>query len=145
MAFSYDVSSSRGRVRLLVMDRDTENEDNQIFTDAEIDAFLALEENSIYQAAAAAARAIGAESGRCKIAYSVLGSALRVDLKGIPDYFNALADKYEEKALAAPGFDILEVGSLIHPAHGIDETEYDSDNDDQDIYYKQDYRSEGQV
>ena len=54
MAFTYDSTTARGRVRLLVSDTDTATAANQIFDDDEIDAFLALENNEVYAAAAAA-------------------------------------------------------------------------------------------
>lgn len=42
MAFTYDPTTDRGQVRLLVYDTDTVNANRQIFTDAEIDAFLSM-------------------------------------------------------------------------------------------------------
>lgn len=51
MAFTYDPTTSRGRVRLLITDTDGSN---VIFQDAEIDAFLALEDSSVKRAAASA-------------------------------------------------------------------------------------------
>lgn len=42
MAFTYDPTTSRGQVRLNIYDTDTVNADRQIFTDAEIDAFLTM-------------------------------------------------------------------------------------------------------
>lgn len=49
--FTYDPSTSAGRVRLLATDTDS---DNAIFTDDEIDAFLALEDDNVKRAAATA-------------------------------------------------------------------------------------------
>lgn len=49
--FTYDVSTSAGRVRLLATDTDV---DNAIFQDSEIEAFLAMEGDSVKLAAAAA-------------------------------------------------------------------------------------------
>lgn len=49
--FTYDPSTSAGRVRLLATDTDSTN---AIFTDDEITAFLALEDNSVKRAAATA-------------------------------------------------------------------------------------------
>lgn len=49
--FTYDVSTSAGRVRLLATDTDV---DNAIFQDSEIEAFLAMENNNVKLAAAAA-------------------------------------------------------------------------------------------
>lgn len=49
--FTYDPSTSAGRVRLLATDTDS---DNAIFSDDEIDAFLALEDDNVKRAAATA-------------------------------------------------------------------------------------------
>ncbi|MCX6024018.1 MAG: hypothetical protein NTZ05_20260, partial [Chloroflexi bacterium] len=52
MAFAYDVTTDRGKVRLLIPDRDTATVANQFFTDAEIDAFLSMEGDNVKRAAA---------------------------------------------------------------------------------------------
>lgn len=52
MAFTYDPTTSRGKVRLRIYDTDTVNADRQIFTDAEIDAFLTLNTDIVILAAA---------------------------------------------------------------------------------------------
>lgn len=51
MSFTYDPSTSAGRMRLLATDTDS---NNAIFSDDEIAAFLALEDDSVKRAAAAA-------------------------------------------------------------------------------------------
>lgn len=51
MAFTYDVSTDIGKVRMLITDR---NEARPIFQDAEIQAYLDLEDSSVRRAAAAA-------------------------------------------------------------------------------------------
>lgn len=60
MAFTYDVATSRGRVRLLASDRDSAN---PIFQDDEIDTFLALNPGlgTVYHAAADALETIAAD------------------------------------------------------------------------------------
>ena len=60
MAFTYDPTTDRGRVRLQIGDTDTVNADRQLFTDAEIDAFLALNTSIVKLAAADALEAIAA-------------------------------------------------------------------------------------
>lgn len=57
MAFTYDVATSRGQVRLLATDTDV---DNPIFTDAEIDYFLTLYSDNVRRAAAKALDTIAA-------------------------------------------------------------------------------------
>lgn len=58
MAFTYDPTTDRGRVRLLATDRD---EATAIFADDEIDAFLAMESSSVRLAAAVALETIAAD------------------------------------------------------------------------------------
>lgn len=58
MAFTYDPTTDRGRVRMQIGDTDTVNADRQLFTDDEIDAFLALNTNIVKLAAADALQAM---------------------------------------------------------------------------------------
>jgi hypothetical protein len=58
MSFTYDPSTSLGRVRMLCTDRD---ETNPIFQDAEIEAFLGIEGNSVRLAAALALETIASD------------------------------------------------------------------------------------
>lgn len=58
MSFTYDVSTDRGKVRMLCTDRD---ETNPIFQDAEVDAFLAIEGGSVRLAAALALETIASD------------------------------------------------------------------------------------
>lgn len=55
MAFTYDVSSPGGQVRLLIFDT---NSDSYVYEDAEIAAFLTLEHGSVRRAAALALEGI---------------------------------------------------------------------------------------
>jgi len=58
MAFTYDPTTSRGRVRLLIPDR---IESSAIFTDAEIDTFLSLETANVRRSAAMALETIASD------------------------------------------------------------------------------------
>ena len=60
MAWTYDVTTNRGKVRFMVGDTDTTD---QLLTDAEVD-FLLGEEGNNYLAAASAAKAIAAKYSR---------------------------------------------------------------------------------
>lgn len=51
MAFTYDVTTDRGRVRMLIPDSSSTS---YVFEDNEIDAFLALEDNDVRRGAALA-------------------------------------------------------------------------------------------
>lgn len=59
MAFTYDVTTDRGKVRLLIGDTDDSNADAQVFADDEVDAFLSLEASDIRLAAAQALDSMG--------------------------------------------------------------------------------------
>lgn len=61
MAFTYDVSTDRGKVRLLIGDTDT---NDQLLQDNEIDFFLTQANDNVYLAAAYAAEAIAATFSR---------------------------------------------------------------------------------
>lgn len=54
MAFTYDPSTDPGKVRLLIKDTDTATAENQIFQDAEIEAYLAIHDGDVKLAAAEA-------------------------------------------------------------------------------------------
>jgi hypothetical protein len=51
MSFTYDVTTSRGKVRLLITDTDSSD---YVFEDAEIDAFLSMKSSDIYESGALA-------------------------------------------------------------------------------------------
>ena len=58
MAFTYDPTTDRGQVRLLLADTNVADATLQIFTDAEIDAFLSMEGSVVLLAAARGAESI---------------------------------------------------------------------------------------
>ena len=124
MAFTADPTTDRGRTRLLVGDVDTAVAANQIFTDAEIDAFLALEGNDVYGAAAAACSAVAASSARSAVAWRVLESSL--DMKAVPREFRELAKSYRERAVSAPAEEIDSLDYRVSP-FGRDLSEYVGD------------------
>lgn len=55
MAFTYDVTTDAGKVRLVIPDNDSSN---YVFEDDEIDAFLTLEDSNVRRAAALALETI---------------------------------------------------------------------------------------
>ena len=58
MAFNYDLSTARGKVRLLVPDRVSTD---YLFQDDEIDAFLSVEDSSVKRGAALALETIASD------------------------------------------------------------------------------------
>lgn len=125
MAFTYDSTTDRGRVRLLVGDTDTSDSTKQIFTDAEIDAFLALESSEVYAAAAAACESLAATSARSAIRYKA-EKLLDIDRKDVPEHFRALAEKYRERSTTAPAEEIDSMDYAVG-AFGGDMSEYVGD------------------
>lgn len=125
MAFTFAPGTARGKVRLLVADTDTVTAANQVFTDAEIDAFLSLEDNEVYSAAAAAAQSMAAMSARSAIKY-IAERIFEIDKKDIPKHFLGLAKMYRERAVAGPGEEIDAVEYHIGTFGG-DRSEYIGD------------------
>lgn len=125
MAFTFDPTTARGKVRLLISDTDDVTALNQVFTDAEIDAFLALESNEIYGAAASACQSMAANASRSAIRY-IAERIFEIDKQKIPAHFMALAKMYRERSIAAPGEEIdsaaYEIGTF-----GGDGSEYVGD------------------
>lgn len=96
MAFTYDPDTKAGYVRLLIGDTNESEPAKQIFTDKEINSFLSRENNSVYNAAAAAAEAIAASQARSAIAWETLGRS--VDKSNIPQHYRKAADRWRDKA-----------------------------------------------
>lgn len=69
MAFTYDITTDRGKVRALCTDTDSTN---YTFNDAEIDAFIALQPANLFVAAALAAETWART--RAKLAVSMVNS-----------------------------------------------------------------------
>lgn len=118
MPFTVDETTARGKVRLLIGDTDTTSELNQIFTDAQIDAFLSLENSEVYPAAAAACEAIAASQSRTRVAERAIGEGA--------EHFRALADRYRERGFAEPGEEIDSMDYQIDRFGG-DASEYVGD------------------
>jgi len=91
--FTYDVNTNRGRVRLLITDRDAANE---IFDDNEIDAFLAMVSNSVFRAAAVALFQIAASETLVQKRIKLL--ELTTDGPSEAEALRKLALEYQEKA-----------------------------------------------
>jgi hypothetical protein len=101
IAFTYDPTTDRGRVRLNIYDTDDVDADRQIFTDAEIDAFLAMNAGVVKMAAANALEAMAASQiFRLKVMRNMdlsldgakVGDALRKLAKSLRDDWDAHGD-----------------------------------------------------
>lgn len=110
MAFTYDVSTDRGRVRLLISDTDVSDASRTIFDDSEIDAFLGLESNVFYAAANALCAIAGNEVQVLKVIQSL---DLKTDGEATAAGLLKVADDYRKRGdiYAGPeaGFAIAEM------------------------------------
>lgn len=94
MAIDFDVTTDRGKVRLLISDGDL---DNLIFEDEEIDAFISMAlNNNIKRAAAMALRVMAANENYVQKAISVLD--LKTDGPKVAAEFRAQADRLDDQA-----------------------------------------------
>ena len=125
MSFTYDPTTDRGKVRLLVGDTDTATAANQIFTDAEIDALLSIEDNEVYAAAAAGCESLAAVATHSAVIVRA-GRILNIDRAKVPAHYRALAEKYRERSLAAPTEEIDSLDYSVGP-YGVDASEYVGD------------------
>ena len=125
MSFTYDDTTSRGRVRLLVADVNTSDATKQIFADSEIDALLALENNEVYLAAAAACLSIAADTARSAVAYSTLN--FRIDRSKIPTHYKDLAQRYTTRATSGEPQEFFDFTDVQIDFWGRDTSEYDGD------------------
>jgi len=106
------------------------NESSFIMTDDEVDAALSLNGDDVFAAAADCCRAIAASAAKSAIAYSLLGSEMRVDKKSVPRYYLELADKYDAKAGSTDTEDyMVEWPLLVEKVTGYDDSDYASDDD----------------
>lgn len=101
MAFTYDPTTDRGKVRLLVYDTTSGSSGTSIFSDADIDAFLEQNGNSIWYSAADAARSRAAKIIQSSFDLELTG-ALRLDRRKQAQYWIDLAMRYETRALNSP-------------------------------------------
>ncbi len=122
MAFTYDPTTARGKVRLQVGDTDS---NIAIFDDAEIDAALSAEGQDIYKAAAFLCRALAANSTRIAHIYTI--ADFEMDKSKLPKYYMDLAASLEKKSGSVP---VEQIDNFDHAIgeFGGDGTEYVGDN-----------------
>lgn len=105
---SYEVTSDRGRVRLLVSDVGGADGATFLFTNAEIDAFLTLRGSDVLLAAALACRTIAGNEAQTAKAIRFLD--LQTSGDKIAKALLDLAVAYEAQADGDIDFDIAEMG-----------------------------------
>jgi hypothetical protein len=103
VAFTYDVSTNRGKVRLLCFDR---VEADAAFTDAEIDAFLSLANDDALLGASLACLDLATRGVKNFSAVTVGAWSVRGDQ---PTGWKELADRYEAMAYKRAGGDFIDM------------------------------------
>lgn len=103
MAFTYDVTTSRGQVRLLCFDR---AEASALFTDAEIDAFIDLADDDVFLAAALACQDLQARGTRNFSSVTLGAFSLAGDQ---PQNWGELAKRYEAWAYGRAGHVLIDM------------------------------------
>ena len=125
MSFTYDPTTDRGKVRLLLGDTDTATVAHQIFSDAEIDAFLSIESSEVYAAAAAGCESLAAASTHSAIVIRA-GRILHLDLGKVPEHYRALAETYRKRSVSGPSEEIDSMDYRVD-RFGVDSSEYVGD------------------
>lgn len=103
MAFTYDNTTSRGRVRLLISDTDS---NNPLFDDSEIDAFLSLGANDVYDAGAIAFETVA--RSRAKLLKAMQMAPFRSEQHAIKDMLEA-AESLRQAKMKLGG---IQVGAI---------------------------------
>ncbi len=125
MAFTFDDTTARGKVRLLIGDTDTGDASKQMFTDSNIDAFLSLGDNEVYAATAAACRSLATAAAGSSILMKA-EKLLELDRKSVSVHFRLMAADFERKSNAIPTEEIDSVAYGV--GHfGNDTSEYVGD------------------
>jgi len=112
MSFTYDLSTNRGMVRLIIRDTDTVTVANQFFTDEEINAFLTLNSDDVRYAAADALDTWASNEAMVTKAVTLLdistnGPAVAASLRA---HAKTLREQAAEAAMTGDaGFDIAEM------------------------------------
>lgn len=112
MAFTYDLGTLSGKVRLLCVDT---RDEGHLLEDAEVDAFLELNGDNVRRAAADALETIASNESLVQKAIQLLdiktnGPAVAADLRKHAASLRAQANA-EETDAADPGFDLAEFPS----------------------------------
>jgi len=129
MAFTYDPTIDRGKIRLLCHDTtDGTYGTDYDFNDADIDAFLEINSDSIWLAAADACRVLAVKATSSGYLIKLPG-ALELDKKQVPKLYIALAERYEQRANASVDTVVEYVDSfdIVTDVLGQDESEYVGD------------------
>ena len=123
MAFTYDLTTNRGKVRLKIRDTDTADATRQLFNDDEIDFFLTEAITDLNLAAAGALDAISANAALLakmeKIGdYSIDSKAMAAAVMKIAAHYRSLSEQapafgFAEQTLSKFSWDEIVVNELL--------------------------------
>lgn len=106
MAFTYDLSTDRGKTRLKIRDTDTADATRQLFNDEEIDFFVTEAVNDLNLAAAGALDAIAANAALLAKAQKI--GDYSIDSKAMAAAVMKVAAHYRSLSEEAPAFGFAE-------------------------------------
>ena len=122
MAFTYDLSTNRGRVRLKIRDTDTSDALRQIFQDDEIDFFLTEAAADLNLAAAGALDAIAANAALLAKAqkigdYSIDSKSMAAAVMKVAAHYRSLSEQtpafgYAEQTLSVFSWNEIVINEL---------------------------------
>lgn len=108
MAFTFDATADRGKVRLLIGDIRSDVPGSPIFQDEEIDAFLSIEGGTVKLAAALAAETIAFNEALVLKKLTLLGGHVETDGPAVAKELRASAAAWREQVDVDGAFDIAE-------------------------------------
>jgi len=129
MTFSYDPTTDRGKVRMLLQDRtDGTLGTNYFFSDADIDAALEMNGDGVWYACADLCRAQAARLVGSSF-YLELAGAITLDRKRTSNYWLELAKEFEGRANSSSDNLVEFVDSFDYSISqfGSDDSEYVGD------------------
>lgn len=101
MSFTFDPTTDRGKVRLLVHDTtDGTYGTDYDFSDADIDAFLELNGDSVWLASAEACRSLAVKATATSYIIKLPG-ALELDREEVAKRYIQMADRFEQRATSS--------------------------------------------
>lgn len=128
MSYTYDVSNTRGKVRLLTGDITVDlpiYRTNYVFEDADIDALLDLNSEDVWAATADACRRLAADEVLGAVRLSLNGMSL--DKTQVPKYWLDMAKTYDKKSAAGDVVEFVDSVAYNINEFGEDESEYVGD------------------
>lgn len=104
MSFTFDTTTNIGKVRTLINDKDSTS---FVLTDEEINVFLSLESNDIYNSAAAALEAI--IINKQLLSKMIAAGDYKEDTRNVADKLGKTAERYRKAAISRPADAFAEV------------------------------------